>query len=166
MSKLKGVAGKPFSQGLQASELESFLEKDGRLQQAIELAETRMDQLRNECPDLVCLDEKSLISKLQNGILNFYPPDNVSPYVPLAAKGPWIVTITGSVIFDTGGYGMLGLGHDPDVVRQAMAEPYVMANVMTPSLSQYKFIHALKSRIGSSRAECPFSSFVCINSGS
>ena len=34
----------------------------------------------------------------------------VTPFVPLAARGPWVVTLHGAVIHDNGGYGMLGAG--------------------------------------------------------
>ena len=66
------------------------------------------------------------------GITNFYPEDALSPYVPLAACGPWIVTAKGAVVHDSGGYGMLGLGHNPEPVLAACARRQVMANVMTP----------------------------------
>ena len=39
---------------------------------------------------------------------------------PLAALGPWIVTSHGAVLHDSGGYGMLGLGHAPDAVVAAI----------------------------------------------
>ena len=50
---------------------------------------------------------------MQAGYVNFYPDDAVNPYVALAARGPWIVTLKGAVLHDSGGYGMLGFGHAP-----------------------------------------------------
>ena len=47
-----------------------------------------------------------------------------------------------------------------------MARPQVMANVMTPNLSQLKFGNALKKEIGQNRGGCPFTKFMCLNSGS
>jgi len=61
---------------------------------------------------------------------------------------------------------MLGYGHNPEKIRLAMAEEAVQANHMTPSLAHIDFINALKKEIGRSRPECPFQSFICVNSGS
>jgi len=61
---------------------------------------------------------------------------------------------------------MLGLGHAPGAVLEAMAEPHVMANVMTPSFSQYRLTERLAREIGRSRGACPFGRFVFLNSGS
>ena len=61
---------------------------------------------------------------------------------------------------------MLGFGHTPDAVLEAMARPQVMANIMTPSLSQQRFITALRAEIGHRRGGCPFARFMCLNSGS
>ena len=104
---------------------------------------------------------------MQRGYLNFYPDELVCPYVALAARGPWIVTSAGAVIHDSGGYGMLGLGHSPPTVLAAMSRPRVMANIMTASPSQARLIRALETEIGhrTGRA-CPFERFVCLNSGS
>ncbi len=59
-------------------------------------------------------DELELIGSLQKGYVNFYAPGALMPYIPLAAKGPWIVTTHGAVVHDSGGYGMLGFGHNDD----------------------------------------------------
>ena len=83
---------------------------------------------------------------MQAGFVNFYAEDAVNPYVALAARGPWVVTLKGAVLHDSGGYGMLGFGHTPEAVLDAMAKPQVMANIMTPSLSQLRFDRALRKR--------------------
>jgi acetylornithine/succinyldiaminopimelate/putrescine aminotransferase len=90
----------------------------------------------------------------------------VNPYVALAARGPWIVTLKGAVIHDSGGYGMLGFGHTPADVLEAMARPQAMANVMTPSVSHLRFSRALAREVGHSRGACPYTKFLCLNSGS
>merc|ERR1719382_2356230 len=72
----------------------------------------------------------------------------------------------GAVVHDAGGYGMLGFGHNRRELRDAMSEEAVMANHMTPSLAHRDFIQALRSEIGRSRPQCPFESFICLNSGS
>ena len=98
---------------------------------------------------------------------NFYGDDAVNPYVAASAAGPWVISLKGAVIYDCGGYGMLGLGHAPEAVLDAMNQPHVMANIMTASLSQVEFIERLRREIGHTRTSgTPFSSFLCLNSGS
>ncbi len=85
----------------------------------------------------------------------------------LAAQGPWLVTLKGAVVYDCGGYGMLGLGHAPEAVLAAMNQSQVMANVMTPSISQMTLIDCLRDEIGHTRDdEDVFARFLCLNSGS
>jgi len=116
--------------------------------------------------------EDSRIKALQRGFLQFYDPATVNPYIPVAARGPWIITDIGSVIYDAGGYGMLGFGHAPQFLLDTMAKPFVQANVMTPSHHQRNFIRAMRSEIGNTRGAnktgefCPYTEFVAINSGS
>ncbi|MDC0358332.1 aminotransferase class III-fold pyridoxal phosphate-dependent enzyme [Oligoflexia bacterium] len=153
--------------GLSDEVISQFLQTDPALASAIDSASKVSEVLREQYPELFTLPEKQLIQTLQSGILNFYRPVTVSPYVPLAAKGPWIITTGGAVIYDTGGYGMLGFGHDPDNLRQVLGESHVMANVMTPSFSQYRLVKKLKKMIGINRPEgCPFQQFIFMNSGS
>ncbi len=94
-------------------------------------AVAQYDAVRAEFADLLDLDEQAQIDAMQAGFVNFYADDAVNPYVALAARGPWVVTLKGAVIHDSGGYGMLGFGHTPQAVIEAMAKPQVMANVMT-----------------------------------
>jgi len=61
---------------------------------------------------------------------------------------------------------MLGFGHNPTHVLKAMSEERVMANHMTPSISHAQFTDCMRAEIGRSRGECPFESFICLNSGS
>src|SRR3546814_5774417 len=61
---------------------------------------------------------------------------------------------------------MLGFGHAPQAIIDAMARPQAMANIMTPSLSQLRAERALRKVIGHSTGGCPFASFMCLNSGS
>lgn len=102
-------------------------------------------------------------SGLQNNILNFYNKDTISPYVPIAAKGPWIVSNEGTIIYDTGGYGMLGYGHSPEWALNVLSKEHVMANVMTPSYEQSILTMKLKEIIGK---PCPYQKFAFLNSGS
>ena len=130
----------------------------------------RRRRVRSACSDefaeLLDLDEDAQMRAVQAGFVNFYADDAVNPYVALAARGPWVVTLKGAVLYDSGGYGMLGFGHTPDAVLEAMAKPQAMANIMTPSLSQLRFDRALRKEIGHSRGGCPYAKFLCLNSGS
>lgn len=100
---------------------------------------------------------------LQENILNFYNENTISPYIPIAAKGPWIMTNKGKIIYDTGGYGMLGYGHSPDWALNILSKEHVMANVMTPSYEQSILTTKLKEKIGN---PCPYEKFAFLNSGS
>jgi len=106
-------------------------------------------------------------SQYQKNILNFYSRNTVVPFVPISAKGPWIITDSGAIVYDTGGYGMLGFGHSPDWALETLSKPHVMANIMTPSEIQHNFTKELQRHIGQSRREgCPYSKFAFLNSGS
>ena len=61
---------------------------------------------------------------------------------------------------------MLGVGHGPEAVIDSMSQNWVMANVMTPSFSQKRLVDRLRKEIGHTRGNCPFSKFICMNSGS
>lgn len=64
---------------------------------------------------------------------------------------------------------MLGLGHNPDVIAEAMCHPLTtpMANIMTPSLSHEIFVTDLTAEIGRRRkGGCPYVKFLMMNSGS
>ncbi len=107
------------------------------------------------------------IEDCQSGFRNFYAPQFVQPYIPLAAEGPWIVTTEGAVVYDAGGYGMLGLGHNPAPVLAALSKPQTMANIMTPSLSHDKFNRRMREEIGNTRSDgAGYDKFMCLNSGS
>jgi acetylornithine/succinyldiaminopimelate/putrescine aminotransferase len=112
-------------------------------------------------------DEVSLVHEVQKGYVNFYNPEAVMPYVPLAAKGPWIVTLHGAVIHDSGGYGMLGFGHNDERINASVSREHCMANIMTPALSQAEFFAAWNKQVGFSRpGGNPYARIMCLNSGS
>jgi acetylornithine/succinyldiaminopimelate/putrescine aminotransferase len=133
---------------------------------AVHAAVQEFTAIQAEFADLLDLDEQAQIDAVQAGFINFYADDAVSPYVAIAARGPWLITLKGAVLHDSGGYGMLGFGHTPAHVLEAMAKPQVMANVMSPSLSQLRAVRALRQEIGQSRGGCPYPKFLCLNSGS
>ncbi|MGS2723903.1 aminotransferase class III-fold pyridoxal phosphate-dependent enzyme [Porticoccus sp. GXU_MW_L64] len=167
LAPLRCFAGKRLTSGLSDQKIQAFATRDPKLLQAIDAAVIYANTIAGQYPQLVDLDEQQQIEQIQQGYLNFYNSDAVNPYVAAAAAGPWIVTLKGAVLYDTGGYGMLGSGHAPDAILKAMNQPHVMANIMTPNISQMKLITALRREVGRNRDHgCPFHSFLCMNSGS
>lgn len=166
LAPLRAHAGKRRTVGLDDDTLVRFAATHPELGEAVAAAAAEYALIRELHADLLDLDEDAQIHAVQAGYVNFYPDDGVNPYVALTARGPWVVTLKGAVLHDSGGYGMLGFGHTPSAVIAAMAKPQVMANIMTPSLSQLRFERALRGAIGSARGGCPYERFFCLNSGS
>ncbi len=167
LGEMRGHGGAAITAGLTDEILVHFLRDRADLAAAIERGYEAFLALKKTHAEFLELDEREQIVEAQHGLTNFYPTDGVNPYVAVAAQGPWIVTLKGAVVYDCGGYGMLGLGHAPASVLDAMNKPHVMANVMTPSVSQFDFIKRLKQEIGRTRPEgFPFATFICLNSGS
>ena len=169
-SKLEDIrrnSGKSDTSGLLDSEISRFISLDSNLVIAIEQAHSYHLELREELGlGTLMQDESALIKILQSGFINFYKLATVNQYIAIAAKGPWIITSHGAVVHDNGGYGMLGSGHGPDSVIETMSKNWVMANVMTPSFSQKRLDDSLRRELGHTRGNCPFSHFICMNSGS
>lgn len=166
LAPLRNAAGAVRTQGLDDASIARFAATSPDLVAAIELAHERHAEIAAEFPELLALDEPEQMLRVQADYVNFYAEDAVNPYVALAACGPWVVTLKGAVLHDSGGYGMLGFGHAPAAVIEAMARPQVMANVMTPNVAQLKLAKALRSAIGAGRGGCPYTHFLCLNSGS
>ena len=170
LSKLEDIrknSGKADTVGLLDSEISKFISLDSNLATAIEQAHDYHLSLREEFgTDTLMQHENSLIKTLQRGYINFYKSATVNQYIAIAAKGPWIVTSHGAVVHDNGGYGMLGSGHGPDSIIDTMSKNWVMANVMTPSFSQKRLDDSLRQELGHTRGSCPFTHFICMNSGS
>lgn len=158
--------GKARTPGLEDATLLAFAARDAQLAEAVAAAAAEYARIRSEFPDLLEMDEAAQAHEVQSGFVNFYAEDAANPYVALAARGPWLVTLKGAVLYDTGGYGMLGFGHTPEPVVAAMAKPQPMANIMTPNVSQLRFARAMKKEIGQTRGGCPYAAFMCLNSGS
>ena len=165
--EIRSKSGIPRTVGLGDSIIQEFCQHDSKLVSAINEAHERHSALIEEVgAATLMLDESNLIEKLQEDFVNFYKPETVNPYIPIAARGPWIITAHGRVIHDNGGYGMHGAGQGPQEIIEAMSDNWVMANVMTPSFSQKRLADALRIEVGHTRGTCPFSHFVCLNSGS
>ena len=153
--------------GLSDEVIERFCAIDPQLVRAIEEASVAFDDLISETgSDFMSQEEGALVSAVQSDYINFYSAATINPYVAIAARGPWIVTSKGAVLHDNGGYGMLGGGHGPDAIIESMSKNWVMANVMTPSFSQKRLSQRLRDELGHTRGHCPFSKFICMNSGS
>ena len=166
LAPLRAHPGQRLTHGLDDATVERLAKGHPDLAAAIEAAAAEHARLKDEFAELFDLDEAEQLRAVQAGYVNFYAEDAVNPYIALAARGPWVVTLNGAVLYDAGGYGMLGFGHTPAAVLDAMARPQVMANIMTPSLSQLRFDRALRKEIGHTRGGCPFAKFLCLNSGS
>ena len=169
LEELRRYGGAARTTGLADATIERFAAADADLVAAIDEAHALFVKLRDEMPELLKLDERAQLARVQADYVNFYADDAINPYVALAGRGPWIVTLKGAVVHDVGGYGMLGLGHAPQAVIDALAGRQVMANVMTPNLSQLRFADALKLEIGRNRGSkdtAPYTKFLCLNSGS
>jgi len=168
LKEMRDYGGSPLTQGLADGIIQDFLD-DGyaELAVAIERGYEQFLSLKQSHADFLLLDESDQISQAHDGLTNFYAEDAINPYVAVSASGPWIVTLKGAVIYDCGGYGMLGQGHAPLAVLEAMNKPHVMANIMTASVSQLEFVKRLRKEIGRTRADgTPYASFLCLNSGS
>ncbi|HEY2344302.1 MAG TPA: aminotransferase class III-fold pyridoxal phosphate-dependent enzyme [Xanthomonadaceae bacterium] len=166
---LRQHGGKTRSHGLDDAAIERFAASHPDLGEAIAAASEAFAALRADpqWTSLLAMDEDAQLRAAQAGFINFYPDDAVNPYIALTARGPWIVTLKGAVVHDSGGYGMLPFGHAPKAVIEAMAKPQAMANIMTPSLSHLRIANALRAEIGHTRKEgCPYTHFLCLNSGS
>ncbi len=166
LDEMRASGGTRRTPGLSDEAVMALAGTHADLAEAIDAAHAAFLELRSSDPGFLALDEAAQIDTVQAGYVNFYPDDGVNPYVALAARGPWIVTLKGAVIHDAGGYGMLGFGHSPKAVLEALARPQVMANVMTPNLAQKRFVDTIQRELGHTRGGSPYARLLCLNSGS
>jgi len=166
LGEMKTHGGTVATTGLSDEVILRFLTTHESLGVAIDRAYSHYVKLKVSHSNFLAMDEADQVKEAQADFTNFYDVEAVNPYVALAAAGPWIVTLKGAVIYDCGGYGMLGFGHAPDAVLDAMNQPHVMANVMTASVSQLDFTEGLNKEIGHTRGGSPFAKYLCLNSGS
>lgn len=166
LEEMRSCSGEVSTTGLSDQVVLRFVDSGESLARAIELAYAVFSELREADPEFLYLDETEQVEKAQAGFTNFYDVRSINPYVAAGAAGPWIVSLKGAVVYDCGGYGMLGLGHVPDKVLAAMNRPHVMANIMTPNLSQRRFVDAMNRELGHTRGGSPYARYLCLNSGS
>ena len=149
LEDIRKNSGETDTKGLSNSEISNFLSMDESLKEAITQAHQYHSELRESLGgEILMKNEKELVKYLQEGFVNFYAPATINPYVAISAQGPWIITSHGAVIHDNGGYGMLGSGHGPKDIVSSMSKNWVMANVMTASFSQQRFVEALNKELG------------------
>ncbi|KFA37241.1 lysine 6-aminotransferase, partial [Xanthomonas vasicola pv. musacearum NCPPB 4384] len=113
LAPLRAHAGLRLTEGLDDATIARLAPNHPDLQHAIAAAAAEYALVRDDVADLLDLDEDAQISAVQEVFINFYADDAVTPYVALAARGPWVVTLKGALLYDAGGYGMLGFGHTP-----------------------------------------------------
>lgn len=167
LQEMRDCGGAAQTTGLKDEVILAFLDERPDLALAVERGYARFLELQKSHADFLALDEKEQVLQAHSGLTNFYAKDAVNPYVAVGGAGPWIITLKGAVIYDVGGYGMLGLGHAPAAVLDAMNQPHVMANIMTASVNKIGFVTHLKKEIGHARPDgFPYESFLCLNSGS
>jgi len=166
LHEMRAQPGKVSTTGLPDAVVLRFLANHPSLATAIERGYAHYVEQKRSRPDFLALDETAQVQTAQAGFANFYDVQAVNPYVAAGAAGPWIVTLKGAVIYDCGGYGMLGFGHAPEAVLAAINQPHVMANIMTPTVAQMRFVDRLKKEIGHTRGATPYPKFLCLNSGS
>lgn len=168
LHEIRRRTGPAQTQGLEDAVIESFAKADRLLLSAIDGAYEEFLRIEEQYGPSLKLSEAELVKFLQSDFVNFYEEDAINPYVSLYAEGPWLITTHGAVLHDSGGYGMLGFGHAPEKILDAMSRPHVMANVMTANFSQKRLTDALKKEIGHARPgqKPPFARFLCLNSGS
>ena len=96
LNVLRNAGGKARTVGLTDATIERFAARFPELGAAIDDAHARFAQLQAEFPDIVAMDEAQQLLAVQEGFVNFYADDNVNPYVAIAARGPWLVTLKGA----------------------------------------------------------------------
>ncbi|MDX9764362.1 MAG: lysine 6-aminotransferase, partial [Chiayiivirga sp.] len=111
LSDLRTQPGAVRTRGLSDEQLMSLAPDYPELVEAVNAARAQFEAVRGEFPEILAMDEDAQCATVQAGFVNFYATDAVNPYVALAARGPWVVTLKGAVLHDSGGYGMLGFGH-------------------------------------------------------
>lgn len=165
---IRKETGKCLCRGLSDEIIAALFASNAEFALAINEAYQKYFEIIEEFPGLLKRPEAEVIPELQEHFLNFYGADSLSPYLPLVGRGPWIVTCYGAVVYDAGGYGMLGFGHSKRVAREVLSRNMVMANIMTPNLSQLRFTNILREKIGYTRAKDrnPYAKFLTMNSGS
>ncbi|MHB8448809.1 MAG: aminotransferase class III-fold pyridoxal phosphate-dependent enzyme, partial [Rudaea sp.] len=101
LEELRRHSGKTRTQGLPDATVERMAAQFPELVEAVDEALIAQRALTAEFPDLLQLDEAAQLARVQADFVNFYADDAVNPYVALAARGPWVITLKGAVVHDS-----------------------------------------------------------------
>ena len=123
LNVLRKHGGPARTIGLADDIIIEFAARDEKLVEAVDTAYLSYQELLAQSPEILQMDEQDQILAVQDGFVNFYPDDAVNPFVSLAGSGPWLITLKGAVLYDCGGYGMLGFSHAPGDILEAMNRP-------------------------------------------
>ena len=102
LNEMRNYGGPARTSGLSDDDILRFSELDSHLSEVIKEAHQIFSDLCNEEPELLAMDEVGQIQEVQSAYVNFYADDAVLPFVALAGSGPWIVSLKGAVIHDSG----------------------------------------------------------------
>ena len=100
LAPLRNHAGAVRTRGLDDATVLRLAGRFPELGAAVQAAAEQYALIRGEFAELLDLDEQAQIDAVQAGFVNFYSDDAVNPYVALAARGPWVVTLKGAVTLD------------------------------------------------------------------
>ncbi|MCF5920284.1 lysine 6-aminotransferase, partial [Xanthomonas perforans] len=81
LAPLRAHAGRRLTEGLDDATIARLAVSHPDLQQAIHAAAAEYALVRDDAADLLDLDEEAQIGAVQEGFINFYADDAVTPYV-------------------------------------------------------------------------------------
>lgn len=163
LGKIRSAHGKNPIASLPDDVILEKLESEELLRTALSRSFEVFENLKVQYPEFIGLDIKECIRKINTNILSFYSADANTPYIPISSAGPWVVTFHGGIIYSSGGYGILGFGHNPDFLIAALSRQQTMANIMTPSFTQYRITNVLRGKI---KRKSVYDKFAFMNTGS
>ena len=88
LKEMRDFGGAIRTPGLPDAQIERHAERHPELVEAIDAAYAAHLALRSCMSDVLRMDEQKQIEEVQADFVNFYPEDDVNPYVALTARGP------------------------------------------------------------------------------
>src|SRR5690606_7901494 len=98
LTTLRQHGGAIRTQGLDDTTVQRLAASHPALAAAVDAALEQFQSIARDFPEILALDEDAQCVAVQSDFVNFYPGDAVNPYVALAARGPWVVTLKGAVL--------------------------------------------------------------------
>ncbi len=86
---LRAQPGTRLTSGLDDATLTALSANHPQLIAAVDAAAEEFARVQADLGPLLAQDEQAQIDAMQDGFVNFYADDAVTPYVALAARGPW-----------------------------------------------------------------------------